>query len=186
MAKKPIRVLIDGLVFENQHQFGIWRIFNEVIRRAAQSAEFTLWLRSNAVQPVPPGIQILRDYGRTPVGRWNLCGRLRRRGSNLTNARRQVRPADVYHSTYFTPCPLDGPAVVVTVYDMIAESMYPYAGGWPSNADEKRIAIQSASLIITISRATADDLTRFFPEVAPRIRVAHLGADHLMPRSTER
>jgi glycosyltransferase involved in cell wall biosynthesis len=176
---EPIRVWFDGLVFENPYQIGIWRVFYEVLSRIAGHADCTLWLRSEPVQPLPPGVRVIRDRGRWTVNRWDLVGRARRKWANRSPAR-PPRPPAVFHSTYFTPCPDPAVPAVVTVYDMIAERMYPINGAWaPRDCDVKREAILAARACIAISEAAAADLRLFHPQAADRVRVIPLGADHL-------
>ena len=91
-----------------------------------------------------------------------------------------LKSADVFHSTFFTRCPVRGPAVVVTVYDMIPERLFSVCGNWARwQISTKKARSCAATICITISTATAEDLKTFYPEVADRIRVIHLGAEHL-------
>ncbi len=175
-----MRVVVDGCVFENSHQIGIRRAFYEIIWRITDRIDCTLWLRARPAAPLPPGVRIVRDRGRTLPSRWNLLSRAYNRWAR-TRYPREVRDANVFHSTYFTPCPCDGPAVVVSVYDMIAEMAFPYSGGdhWAGHIRDKGAAILSATLCIALSNATAADLIRFYPQVAERVRVVPLGADHM-------
>src|SRR5262249_57382627 len=55
----------------------------------------------------------------------------------------------------------------------------PYNAGWAGDIARKRVAIGQAKLCIAISHATADDLLAFYPSLKGRVRVTHLGADHL-------
>jgi glycosyltransferase involved in cell wall biosynthesis len=178
-SDKP-RVVVDGLVFENNHQMGIWRIFHEVMSRNATRLDYTLWLRNPRIQPVPPMARLIRDSGRRCRPRWDVVSLARRYFSQRVLPA-GVRQADVFHSTYFTPCPVSCPGVVVSVYDMIAERAYSVSGGegWELNIRAKREAILSATLCVAISESTAQDLKLFYPQVTDRIRVVQLGADHL-------
>ena len=93
---------------------------------------------------------------------------------------------DVYHSTYFTPCPVSGLPVVVTVHDLIAEKFSVYVGSEGPEIDRKRRAILSATLCIAVSAATATDPKKFYPTVADRVRIVHLGAEHLVAHAQRR
>jgi glycosyltransferase involved in cell wall biosynthesis len=63
---------------------------------------------------------------------------------------------------------------------MIAERLFLTCGDWAKHdIQRKRAAIESASLCICVSQATADDLVRFYPSVLDRVRVIHHGAEHL-------
>jgi glycosyltransferase involved in cell wall biosynthesis len=58
--------------------------------------------------------------------------------------------------------------------------MFPICKDWAiPDVAHKRSAIQRASLCACISQATADDVQAFFPDLAGRLRVIPLGADHL-------
>jgi glycosyltransferase involved in cell wall biosynthesis len=174
------RVLVDGVVFENACQTGIWRVFYEVMRRLAERVDFTLWLRSSPAQPVPSGVNVLRDNGRW-YGPWSCFPRrawaeLSRRFPRCGG----IRP-NVFHSTYFTPCPVSGASVVTTVYDMIAEQeiLTDDGNAWDANVCNKRASIHSARVCVAISASTASDLCAHFPEAAPRVRIISLGTEHL-------
>lgn len=175
------RVSVDGVVFENDRQVGIRRIFWEVMSRTAAEVDYTLWLRRPPATLVPPGVTVCRDGGREFPRRRNLPRLAYSRWS-----RGRVPPAicrsDVVHATYFTRRPCNRPAFVVSVYDMVAELAFAYAGGdlWAEHMADKRAAILSATLCVAISEATATDLVRLYPEVAGRVRVVHCGADHLL------
>lgn len=172
---------IDGLVFENVHQVGIWRVFYEILSRAHDPIRITLWLRRPPVQPLPPGVRVVQDSGRITRRPYRFSRRLARAaGIEWPPLPQEVRNADVYHSSYFTECPVAGPTVVTTVYDMIAESLYPILGG-AGDTYAKRATLSAATRVIAISQASADDLVSFYPDVSERIRVVPLGADHLVP-----
>lgn len=175
--------MVDGLVFENGHQFGIWRVFYEALSRIAEETDCILWLRSEPVQRLPPGVRVLRDAGRRPIPRWNLVGRTVRRIAKRFPAWRN-QSADIFHSSYYTPCPWHGPSVV-TVFDLIAERLFYLSPGWAvSDIALKRSAIHAASRCICISQTTANDLLSYYPELSGRIRVIPLGADHLIKQTT--
>lgn len=184
MSGVPIpRVLIDGVVFENLGQIGIWRAFYEIMRRLAGQVRFTVWLRAPSVQPLPLGVKIVHGRGRTHPARRNLPGRAWNRLTSYLPLPREVAESHVFHSTYFTPCPVPGPVVVTTIHDMIAELAFPYSGGlsvWLPHILAKRAAIDASQLFIAVSAATAADFVRLAPVAAERIRVVCPGHEHLI------
>lgn len=94
--------------------------------------------------------------------------------------------ADLFHSTYFTRSPIAGLPEVLTVYDMIPETVpHFFWGDADVDIARKRVCIEAAAAIITISAATRDDLIRIYPEVAKRVTVVHLGAEHLLASHVE-
>jgi glycosyltransferase involved in cell wall biosynthesis len=174
-----LNVAVDGVVFENRHQIGIWRYHYEVMRRLDPRVRCTLWLRSDPIQECPAEVLVRRDVARKWFPPWDLLGQARRLRDCLTTPA-WLNSADVFHSTFFTRCPVRGPAVVVTVHDMIPERLVSICGSWARwQIARKKALIRAATICITISAATAEDLKTFYPEVADRIRVIHLGAEHL-------
>jgi glycosyltransferase involved in cell wall biosynthesis len=175
-----VTVWIDGQVFENEYQLGIWRTFYEVLRRAPETFRVVLWLRDRAIQPIPSSVHVVRDGGRIQALSWNLVARARRKMSRLS-VPSGLRTAGVFHAPYFAKCPTAEPATVTTVYDMIAEDHATITEFWAQDVFRKRDAILGASRIIAISEATRTELLRFYPQVKDRVRVIPLGADHLIP-----
>jgi glycosyltransferase involved in cell wall biosynthesis len=174
-----MNVWIDGVVFDTGPHYGIRRVFFETLSRLAGRADLTLWLRAPAAAPLPRSVRVVADRGRNYGPRYDVIGRLRRYWARA-HPPRGLRQADLFHTSYFTRCPVSGPVSVVSVYDMVAERMFPVCGDWAiQSIAEKRAAILSAALCVCISLATADDLVRFYPQVAGRIRVIPLGAEHL-------
>ena len=39
-----MKVWIDGSAFEDGRQYGIWRVFYEILSRTNRDVEYTLWL----------------------------------------------------------------------------------------------------------------------------------------------
>jgi glycosyltransferase involved in cell wall biosynthesis len=174
-----LRICVDGAAFENSYQLGIWRYVYEVLTRLAAEAEISLWLGQPAERPVPPGVAVCQDSSRLAARRWNVLGRARRRAARWFPPR-ALAAADIYHATYFNGCPAPGPRRITTIHDMVAERMFWFwSEGVAEEIARKRRAILGARRCICISQATADDLRAFYPEVAGRIRVIHLGAEHL-------
>jgi glycosyltransferase involved in cell wall biosynthesis len=178
-SDRPI-VWIDGQVFENQFQVGIWRTFYEVLSRAPETSRVVLWLRDRPAQPIPSSVRVIRDGGRIPARGWDLVARARRKLSRL-RIPSGLQRAGVFHAPYFATCPTPEPAMVTTIYDMIAEDHSTITEFWAHDVSRKRAAILGASRIIAISEATRAELLRFYPQVKDRVRVVPLGADHLIP-----
>ncbi|MCA9235127.1 MAG: glycosyltransferase family 4 protein [Planctomycetales bacterium] len=178
-----MKVVVDGFVFENSSQIGIWRVFYETMQRLSSDVDYTLWLRAPQKQPIPPHVNVVRDYGRYYGTRRLVVPWLRATWARRVSSHRHVARSDVFHSTYFTLPQTAGPAVVTTVHDMIPELAYCYMGAdaWAGQSRDKRRAIDAAALYIAVSDATAADLVRFMPETESRIRVIPHGAEHLSP-----
>jgi glycosyltransferase involved in cell wall biosynthesis len=87
----------------------------------------------------------------------------------------------IFHSSYFTPCPIDGMVQVTSLFDMIAETHYSIMGSWaPQNAEQKYKELYKASRVIAISNSAAADLIRFYPECKDKVAVVQLGSEHLI------
>ena len=82
--------------------------------------------------------------------------------------------ADLFVSTYYTT-PLTTPSVFLA-HDMIPEFTNYFDLAEPQ-WQEKHHAISRASAFIAVSRSTAVDLGRLYPELAERVVVAHNGID---------
>uniref|UniRef100_C6E7H8 Glycosyl transferase family 2 n=1 Tax=Geobacter sp. (strain M21) TaxID=443144 RepID=C6E7H8_GEOSM len=83
--------------------------------------------------------------------------------------------ADLFISTYYTT-PLSTPSLFLA-HDMIPEftDFYDLADAqW----QEKHHAISRASAFVAVSRSTAKDLAKLYPDLEGRIVVAHNGIDH--------
>ena len=133
-------VWVDGQVFENQFQVGIWRTFFEVLSRAPESTRVVLWLRDSPAQPIPSSVRVVRDGGRIPARGWDLVARARWKLSHLLIPSGLQR-AGVFHAPYFATCPTPEPAMVTTIYDMIAENQCMISGFWAHDVSRKRDAI---------------------------------------------
>jgi glycosyltransferase involved in cell wall biosynthesis len=183
---RRLTVWIDGCAFENTHQNGVWRVFFETARRNQDRADLTLWLQDEPRQPLPPDVRVHRDRRRSFPGRSQLVARVRAFCARQLAPPAALARADIFHSSYYSPCPLPGPAEVTTVHDMIAERHYSICGNWAvGEIERKRTCILRSRVCICVSRATAHNLVRFYPEVAARVRVIHLGSDHVEMRTRD-
>jgi glycosyltransferase involved in cell wall biosynthesis len=150
-----MHVCVDGKVFENDYQIGIWRSLFEVMKRLDGRVAYSLLLGRPPLQAVPPGVRLARSF-------------------------RRVAAADVFHTSYFAPRPSAAIPSVVTVHDMVAERFFWTCPHLNEQIVRKRAAVLSATICVAVSAATAADLKALIPEVADRIRIVHHGAEHLM------
>lgn len=172
------KVIVDGLVFESDRQVGIWRLFYETMSRTSNEIDYTLLLSQPPLQRVPPKVRIRYENHRTsPLRRVDLLGKWKRKSSLQSIA---ALPNDaIWHSTYFTLDPNPSRPSVVTVYDMLAERYLYYDQGLASQKEFKQPAIVSATKLLAISHATANDLEKFYPATRGRIGILPLGSEHL-------
>lgn len=178
------KVIVDGTVFESDRQLGIWRLFYETMSRTSNQIDYTLLLSKPPLQRVPARVRIRYENHRTSLlRRVDLIGKWRRKNSLKRIA---ALPSDaIWHSTYFTLDPNRSRRSVVTVYDMLAERYLYYDQGLASQKELKQPAIVSASKLLAISHATANDLEKFYPATRGRIGILPLGSEHLERFSNE-
>ena len=172
-----IQVLIDGVAFENANQIGIWRVFFEVISRLKSEVDFVVLLDRDAVNKVPSGVPIFRSshrrqgYHRTPA-----INKLKRKIAERKLER--LFPRAIWHSTFFTPDPRSRGRSVVHVYDMIAERFYYLSPFLEEQSSLKAAIVPRADRVISISKATTQELVRFYPSLGGKIATATLGSEH--------
>ena len=173
---KPI-VLIDGIVFENTFQVGVWRLFYEVMKRTAQEVDYRLLVSGALVQPVPDGVQVIRSSHRRKCRRYDVAGRLSKRLAHRSIRKNYAKA--IWHSTFFSPDPRSAVFSVVSIYDMIAEKFFLQSPHLEPQIELKNLALEKASMVLSISRTTAEELRLFRQVVDDRIEVATLGSEHL-------
>jgi len=175
-----MRLLLDGVAFQNAHQRGIQRYFTELLARLPVEAGVCMALSAGPRAEVPARARAVR----TDLG---VCSILPRGARPLAQrliaapmARRLARSFDVFHSTYYTRSPSARLPAVLTVFDMIAER-FPESYSSRAGAAEvarKREAILAADRIITISHHAASELAAIYPVVAGRTIAIPLGHEH--------
>lgn len=177
-----MRVLYDGVAFQNAYQRGIQRVFFETIERLPGGIDAVLALTGSAMAAIPARAKVARVG--VPLAR--LLPRTLRSRVKEAGLRRKLRgvadSCHLFHSTHFTLPPRDMPTVV-HVHDMIVERFVDFfQGPWAEEEIErKRAAIASATHLIAISDATARELQHFYPATRGRVTTVHLGADHIVP-----
>ena len=175
---KTPTVYVDGTVFENQSQLGIWRIFFESLSRTSNEIDYRLLLAKKPVQRIPSGVAVAKANHRIDYKR---LGRFRRTVTCKWDRLSHNIPNDaIWHSTFFSLDPYLDRRNCVTIYDMTAELWYGVLGAQAEPQVElKRRAIEQADRAICISQSTADDFLRFYPSLKGQTTVIPLGADHL-------
>lgn len=175
-----VEVLIDGVVFENSYQIGIWRVFYEVIRRTCSDIRYTILLCKEPKQPLPDGITIAKCSHRLHASglKQRFASARRNRAIRLISAR---WPNAIWHSTFFTLDPRPSGYSVVTVHDMIAEEFFWTHPQLNSQAQTKATAIDNADGVIVVSEATRAALANRIPHHLPPTFVIPHGHEHLVP-----
>jgi glycosyltransferase involved in cell wall biosynthesis len=175
-----MRVLYDGVVFQNAHQRGIQRVFRELIDRLPGGVEAILALARPACSELPSRVEIVRT-GVPLAG--VLPRRLRSALTSLATPARLGRASagcDLFHSTYYTTPPRHMPSVV-HVFDMIVERHVDlFQGRWlEEEIERKRASIEGATRLIAISETTARELEHFYPRVRGQVTTVYPCTDRL-------
>ena len=172
--KQPI-IIIDGVFFQ-LYQTGIARVWKSLLEEWANSEfrEHILVLDRASTAAKISGIRYRTipaySYNNTDVDREMLQQVCDEEG------------AELFISTYYTT-PIDTPSVFMA-YDMIPEVV----GADLSQLmwQEKHKGMNHASAFIAISKNTAQDITKFFPDIpSDSISVAHCGVDPLFSPASD-
>ncbi len=169
-----MKLIIDGVVYQNQARGGVSRIYSEILPRMCDlDSQLSVELLTSGVlkQPVPTHINIKHTTfphgeGAFPL-RWLY--RLRRKIRSIIQSTKLLgNQQNIWHSTYYTrPFRWQGP-IVVTLLDMIHE-YYPDLFSRPVDQAfrrHKRSCLLEADAIICISQSTRDDLLQYY-DISP-------------------
>ena len=152
-----MRVLVDGVAFENHFQVGVQRYFREVLGRVGRTERVTITLGAPPRAALPAGCAVARVP--RPPGDF-----------------------DLFQTTRFTCTPDARLPQVLAIHDMVPELHWRF--GTPEMDAEvraKAAAGADATRITCISHAAAADIRSLHPDWADKIRVIYPGADHLRP-----
>lgn len=163
------KIVIDGVFFQ-LYQTGIARVWKSLLEEWSNNdfAKHIIVLDRAGTAPKIPGIR----YRQIPQYNYNDTDTDREMLQQICDE----EGADLFISSYYTT-PLTTPSVFMA-YDMIPEIM-----GWDlSNPmwQEKHHAIQQASAYTSISKNTASDLVKCFPDISPEsVTVAYCGVQNI-------
>ena len=184
-----MRVFYDHQIFTLQRYGGISRYFREIVPRIATmrgsevSLSMGLSINRYGLEKVAGVRHVLSLRGvdnpaaRVPLGIVN----------NLVfQALSAVLQADVYHPTYYGH--LRGPRRarrVVTVHDMtheiLPDQLEGRGTGWVQK--NKRLSVENADLVLTVSESTKRDLVAILGVDPARVRVTHLATSMRQPQA---
>ncbi|MBS7538031.1 glycosyltransferase [Ancylobacter lacus] len=160
-----MKLLVDGMLFQ-AGQNGITRLWARLLPRLAQRDGLEIAVLDRGGLPDIPGVERLAFP--------SYAARSTAADSFLIDRIGQEVGAEVFLSTA-TTTPVTLPSVLL-VPDMIPEVL-----GFDLSARqwrEKAIAIAHARRFLCLSRSTAGELRRFYPEIpADRVAIAHPGVD---------
>lgn len=170
-------ILYDPQMFDIQDYGGISRYFANLISGVNSTNNFKatiplLYSSNYYLRDVP---QIFNNK----IGRTLLRKYRRRAKWNQIYAKQQIKKSnfDLLHATYYNPYFLENlkKPLVITIHDMIYEN---YPDLFPEAAQviaQKKLMIESASSIITISEFTKKQLFKFYPNLSIPVKVVYHG-----------
>ncbi|MBK8640038.1 MAG: glycosyltransferase family 4 protein [Chromatiaceae bacterium] len=175
-----VKVLVDGQIFDTYPHGGIARIYREVLPKVADlhaDWEFavTVSKAANAVLPVHDRIQVVRWQPLTlrPSRLFSRVNAWRRK--RFDRALQAWQPT-VFHSTYYTPCPLKGCRSLAMVYDLI-DDQFPFAmPNGPGFVSRQGEVLSAADAVVGISQVSTDAAIARFGLDATRTSTLHLDA----------
>lgn len=184
-----MKIIIDGTIYSSAPSGGAYRYFNELIPRLSKfpKTEVKIFAQKNHVG-IPTGSNIKVAEDSLPTGSWLPEGKLkqflraRKRELQSVMLRRQFSGFEeaVYHSTYYTPSPLNHITQVVTVHDMISE-LFKETYDLPhlkTLRKAKAECLKSATRVIAISNQTKKDLQAIYHVPESKIDVVYHGVDY--------
>ena len=176
-----MKVLYDHQIFEKQTFGGISRYFFEIMRHydTTNSIDFDLSLvySNNAY------LNEASFFRHLPLDGNRLVQRIMSHigpSINLSRSRLRIQKGDydllhpTYYDLYYLKARTNRP-YVLTVYDMIHER-YPEMFRGDDTAEKKRLAIQNAAAIISISESTREDILNQYDIDPTTIKVIHLAS----------
>lgn len=174
-TKQGIKVIVDGVFFQ-LYKTGIARVWKSVLEEWVKDgfSQYILVLDRAGTAPKIAGI----NYRIVPAYNYNKTSSDREMLQQICDE----EEADLFISSYYTT-PISTPSVFMA-YDMIPEIL----GGNLNDTmwQEKHFAIRQASAYITISRNTANDLIKFFPDISAKsVTVAHCGVNSILSPATQ-
>lgn len=179
VGDRPLQIILEGKLFEEQSFGGISRIYHEILPRICHMNErilFSILTSGRLMQSLPRHPQIVSYPSRVPVHRflrpqtifWQLQDYLR---AKLQTASFHFGRNTIWHATYFQlPDWWMGPKVT-SVYDLIHEKHPHFFNRGYDNIlrERKRRAILAADKVICISESVRSDVIEMY--ALPRERV---------------
>ena len=180
MSKSP-RVIFGPEIWSLQIEGGISRYFQQLIRGLSESEIGGKVLTQNHANSRMSSthikgfeIQSLKD--------------LKNPYKEISRLLGQETQGSIFHPTYYSQKLVDiqepKTKMVLTVFDMISELYPERKPRFRKVVDEKKISLQKADHILSISKQTKDDLVRIYKVPEEKITVTYLGSNlHLHPEA---
>jgi glycosyltransferase involved in cell wall biosynthesis len=175
---EKLKVLIDGVVFENKNQIGIWRVFYETLSRLSSEVEFYVILERDPENQLPPDVKVIRSDHRRRIRRRSRYYDQWRRNRSVRALEKAFHNA-IWHSTFFTSDPRSLSRSIIHLYDMVAEEFYFLSPDLEGQVALKRASLPTATAILSISETTTDQFRQFYPGKSDCVFTATLGHEHI-------
>ncbi len=175
-----VRVLFDGVVFENSQQRGVQRVLRDLIAHLPSDIHPVIAITHEAKCELPKNAEVVRLSSRATALLPKRLRRFVRDRAAHSAMRRLSESCDLFQSTYYTLPPRPMPTVCY-VYDMIIERCIDHFDG-PVVEDQvhrKARCIRAADHLLALSQCSADDVEAFYPQVHGRVSVAYPGSQHV-------
>lgn len=202
-------ILYDHQIFELQQFGGVSRYFSEIITRLMKNPDLlpniavsysnNFFLKKNNISLLPGKINAFKiNRPVIPDPYSNIISKISTYSRNTLNIRRfnnisrkniqntvhflQKGDYDLFHPTYFNPYFLQylkNKPYIITIYDLIHEKypeMFPHRDMTIHN---RKISLESADKIISISENTKKDILNFYDIDPEKIEVIYLGNEHI-------
>jgi glycosyltransferase involved in cell wall biosynthesis len=181
MLSQP-RVTFGPEIWSLQNEGGISRYFQQLIRGLSESEISGRVLTQNhtnsrmiSAHSERFEIQSLKD--------------LKNPYKEISRLLAQESDANIFHPTYYSKNLVEirepKTKIVVTVFDMISELFPERKPRFRKVVDEKRISVEKADHILSISKQTKEDLVRIYKVPEEKISVTYLGSNlHLLPQES--
>jgi len=175
----PLHIFVHATVYQAQARGGISRIYNEILprmceRNPALSIDMYAPPPLRQALPAHPHIHPINFARRDlkPRRLWSYFWRL----ADKVRFTYALRKDAIWQATYYTLPPRKVRAAVVTVYDLIH---YRFPDLYNTESAEQlrqrqKTSIQSADLVIAISKTTAQDISDFCGVPLHRVKVIPL------------
>ena len=178
MSKLP-RVIFGPEIWSLQIEGGISRYFQELIRGLSESEI--------------GGKVLTQNHANSRISSAHIKGFEIQSLKDLKNPYKEISrllgqetQGGIFHPTYYSQKLVDirepKTKMVVTVFDMISELYPERKPRFRKVVDEKKISLEKADHILSISKQTKDDLIRIYKVPEDKITVTYLGTNlHLLP-----
>lgn len=176
MSNLPV-ILYDPQIFDLQNYGGISRYFANLISGINKGSE--LAARLPVIYSTNYYLRDFPQFFNNVLGAKLLKKQSKRSKWNIRYSSRQIKKSDysILHTTYYDPyfLQIQHTPLVITIHDMIYEN---HPELFPDSSvviNQKKLSIDAADVIIAISKYTAEQIIKFYPESSHKIKMIYHG-----------